>query len=123
MNRRASFPLLVAVPWLVAGVSCDRASPPHPGAARQDGPARPGVAEIDLESADQGEAAVSRRVSVPAYSHILTSDDARPYNLAVTLSVRNTDDARPIVVRRVHYHDRDGRLIRDYLKKPLRIAP
>jgi hypothetical protein len=66
---------------------------------------------------------VSRRVYVPAYSHILTSDDARPYNLAVTLSVRNTDDARPIVVHRVHYRDRDGRLIRDYLKKPLKIAP
>src|SRR5258708_6806710 len=115
MNRRAFFPTLVAIPWLVAGASCDRARSPRPIASRQDGPARPGVTVVDRETAGGKRAAVARRIYVPAYSHILTSDDARPYNLAVTLSVRNTDDARPIVVRRVHYHDQDGRLIRDYL--------
>ena len=120
MSRRAFFPILVAVSWLVAGPSCDRGQPALPVTNRPDGAARPGVSEVDLEGM---KTAVARRIYVPAYSHILTSDDARPYNLAVTLSVRNTDDVRPIIVRRVHYHDQDGRLIRDYLKKPLKITP
>jgi hypothetical protein len=81
------------------------------------------VVEVDARAAEGMKAAVAQRIYVPVYSHILTSDDARPYNLAVTLSVRNTDDARPIVVNLVRYHDQDGRLVRDYLKTPRKLAP
>lgn len=77
-----------------------------------------------MTEAEEGDGKAERRtVYVPAYSHILTSDDARPYNLAVTLSVRNTDPARPIVVGSVRYYDRDGRPVRQYVKRPLRLAP
>jgi hypothetical protein len=122
MSRHRLFPTLLVIPLLVVSASCgqDRPTP----VTRHQGPStRPGVTEIDLKTAEAMKAAVSQRIYVPAYSHILISDNAQPYNLAVTLSVRNTDDARPIVVRRVRYHDQDGKLIHDYLKNPLKIDP
>jgi hypothetical protein len=122
MSRHRFFPTLVLLPLLVAVASCEQDQPTP--VTKQQGPStRPGVAEIDLKTVEAMKPAVSQRIYVPAYSHILISDNAQPYNLAVTLSVRNTDDARSIIVRRVRYHDQDGRLIHDYLKKPLKINP
>jgi hypothetical protein len=121
MSRRTFFPILVAVLSLASGASCDRERPPRPVTGRPNAAARPGVVEI--ETAAGLKPAVGQRVFVPAYSHIFTADDARPYNLAVTLSIRNTEDARPIVVTSVRYFDQDGRLVRRYVKKPLMLAP
>jgi hypothetical protein len=77
----------------------------------------------ELDPGSVPRASVSRTVYVPVYSHIYTDDSARPYDLAVTLSVRNTDRSEPLVVSAVRYHDSDGRLVRDYLPRPLRVAP
>jgi hypothetical protein len=82
---------------------------------------RTGVTEI--KPGETIPSAEGRTIYVSAYSHIFTSDDARPFNLAVTLSIRNTDAAQPIVITSVRYYDRDGRLVRDYVKTPLRITP
>jgi Protein of unknown function (DUF3124) len=121
MSRRVFFPILVAVLSLALGASCDRGRPPHPFTGHPETAARPGVVEIDPAAGPKP--AVGQRVYVPAYSHIFTADDARPYNLAVTLSIRNTQDARPIVVTSVCYYDQDGRLVRHYVKRPLKLAP
>lgn len=87
----------------------------------KDGP-RPGV-----EAVPSGPASVQpvagQIIYVPAYSSIYSSSDPRPFALAVTLSVRNTDQVWPIRLNSVRYYDRDGTLVRDYLKGPLRIAP
>jgi len=69
------------------------------------------------------DAPFGQSIYVPAYSSIYASDKDHAFNLAVTLSVRNTDGKRPIVITEVRYYDRDGRLIRDFLKTPLRLAP
>jgi hypothetical protein len=37
--------------------------------------------------------------------------------------VRNTDRAEPVFLTAVRYHDSDGRLVRDELTHPLRLAP
>jgi hypothetical protein len=66
---------------------------------------------------------VARTVYVPVYSHVYTGDSAHPFNLAVTLSVRNTDRTEPLVVTSVRYLDSDGRPVRDYVTRPLRLAP
>jgi len=42
-------------------------------------------------------------VYVPVYSHICTEDRQRPFNLAVTLSVRNTDPAKSMSLTSVDY--------------------
>lgn len=62
-------------------------------------------------------------VYVPAYSHIYMGDREQPFLLAVTLSIRNTDPASSMTVSRVGYFDSEGRLLREYMERPLVIKP
>lgn len=105
--------------FLAPGASCGR--PQQHDVARGGGP-RPGVSEIEPGKADLPDAA-GQTIYVPAYSAIATADNPQLYQLAITLSVRNTDQDQPILLTDVRYHDQDGRLVRSFLKKPLRIAP
>jgi hypothetical protein len=83
--------------------------------------ARKGVVEV--EPIDSRHVVAGQTIYVPAYSSVFISDRAQSFNLAVTLSIRNTDRSLPIVVTSASYHDQDGQLVRDYIKKPLRIGP
>jgi hypothetical protein len=67
--------------------------------------------------------AAGQTVYVPVYSVVYTNDTARPFDLAVTLSVRNTDRREPIVLTLVRYYDSGGRLVRNYVERRLRLAP
>lgn len=60
-------------------------------------------------------------VYVPAYSHIYIGDRERPFLLAVTLSIRNTDPRHPITVQKVVYYDSDGLQLSGYLKAPMKL--
>ena len=62
-------------------------------------------------------------VYVPVHSSIATADNARPINLAVTLTVRNLDREGPIVVQAIAYHDSGVTLIRESLPNPVRLGP
>lgn len=62
-------------------------------------------------------------VYVPAYSHIYGGDREQPVYLTVTLSIRNTDPENSITVGRVGYYSPEGKLIQNYLKAPLILAP
>jgi hypothetical protein len=64
-----------------------------------------------------------QRVYVPAYSHILIGDRAAPFNLAATLSIRNTDPAVPVTVTAVDYYDGSGRQMKRHLERPLVLRP
>ena len=68
-------------------------------------------------------AAAGAVVYVPVYSHIYHQDGTRQVDLAVTLSVRNTDPERPVTVASVTYYDSDGRPVRDHLGGPLVLGP
>jgi len=57
------------------------------------------------------------------YSHIYTGDKERPFNLAVTLSIRNTDPRGSLRLTAVDYYDTDGHLVRHYLEAPLEMNP
>lgn len=63
------------------------------------------------------------RAYVPVYSHIYTEDRERVLNLAETLSVRNTDESNAIVISSVRYQSNTGKLIRDYVPKPVLLEP
>ena len=54
----------------------------------------------EAEPADAGHATVGETVYVPVYPFVYTADNARPFNLAATLHVRNTDRSSPIVRQR-----------------------
>jgi len=57
-------------------------------------------------------------VYVPIYSHIYSGVKGRPFDLAATLSIRNTNTKNPITLVSVKYFDSDGKLVEDYLKIP-----
>lgn len=62
-------------------------------------------------------------VYVPAYSHVFTGPRANPYNLAITLTIRNTDPRDGMVVTAIDYYDHNGRLIRRHTPSPLGLTP
>ena len=61
-------------------------------------------------------------VYVPVYSHIFSSG-GKPFLVEATLSVRNTELDAPITIISVRYYNSKGKLIDNYLKKPLRLEP
>jgi hypothetical protein len=64
-----------------------------------------------------------RTVYVPAYTGVRHYDEGRIYPLAVTLSVRNVDAERGIVLEVVDLRDSEGRLVNRYLTESVRLAP
>jgi Protein of unknown function (DUF3124) len=95
-----------------------------PGERGRPAVTRPRAGGVEIETPAGGfQAMAGQTIYVPAYSSILTTDELQPFNLAVTLSVRNTDRKHPIIVSSVRYFDHDGKLIQDHLEKPLSIGP
>lgn len=68
-------------------------------------------------------ASTGQTVYVPVYSHIYSGNMGKPFDLAVTLSIRNTDPHSPITVTRVDYYDSEGKLLTRHLDKPIVLAP
>jgi len=60
---------------------------------------------------------------VPVYSHIYIGDRERPFNLAVTVSIRNTDPRSGLRLVSVDYYDTEGKLLRHYLEAPKDLGP
>lgn len=62
-------------------------------------------------------------VYVPAYSNVFTGPRKLPFQLATTLSIRNTDMSSSFQVTDIDYYDTSGKLIRRYLEKPYILGP
>lgn len=78
----------------------------------------PGEAVTAEYRASRGQA-----VYVPVYSHIFSGPKKRPYQLAATLSIRNTDPSSSLRLTAIDYHDTAGRLVRRHLDKPFLLGP
>lgn len=76
---------------------------------------KPGRAEAQLST--------GQLVYVPVYSHIYYGDSKRKFDLAATLSIRNTDPAQPIMIKSVDYHSENGKLLKSYVKETFLLAP
>ncbi len=76
-------------------------------------PTPPAVGETQLS--------MGQSVYVSIYSHIYSGVKARPFDLAAILSIRNTDINRSINIVSVKYYDTDGKLLKEYLDKPLQL--
>jgi hypothetical protein len=72
-----------------------------------------------LHAADDIKLFQQQTVYVPIYSHIYSGFKGRPFELAATLSIRNTDPKHPITLVAVTYYDTDGKLLKEYLQNPL----
>ena len=66
--------------------------------------------------------AVGQTIYVPIYSHIYHQDEKKTFDLAATLSIRNTDFDNPIAIASVKYYDWNGKLVKNYLEQPIEIA-
>jgi hypothetical protein len=64
---------------------------------------------------------MGQTIYVPIYSSIYYENQARSLNLAATLSVRNTDLNHPLTIRVIRYYSTDGKLLQEYLDKPLQL--
>ena len=70
-------------------------------------------------SADDSQLSAGQTVYVPIYSHIYSGIKARPFDLAATLSIRNTNLNSSIKLVSVKYYDSEGKLVKDYLDAPI----
>jgi Protein of unknown function (DUF3124) len=62
-------------------------------------------------------------IYVAAYSHIYHGDHEQPFNLTITLSVRNTDMENQITLSSIDYYDTDGKFIKKYMDNEVKLAP
>ncbi len=62
-------------------------------------------------------------VYVPVYSHIYTGDKEKPFLLAATVSIRNTDMKNRITLLSADYYGSDGKLIAKYVPKAVTLNP
>ena len=59
---------------------------------------------------------VSGAVYVPAYSSVSISQGNARADFAVTLSIHNASETRPLVIKRIAYFDTAGKAVDSYLK-------
>ncbi len=62
-------------------------------------------------------------IYVPAYSEIYYAGGGRTLDLAVTLTIHNTDFSHPIIITSVRYYDTHGQPVKEYLAQPQRLGP
>ena len=67
------------------------------------------------------QAAMGQTIYVPIYSHIYYENRQKYFDLAATLSIRNTDLTSPMIVTAVRYYDSNGKLIRQYIERPIQL--
>lgn len=63
-----------------------------------------------------------KTVYVPVYSEVFVAGGGK-LNLAITLSIRNTDFNYPLIVNKVNYYNTAGKLIENYLEVPYLLEP
>ena len=66
---------------------------------------------------------VRKTVYVPIYSQIYVGSARISFQLTATLSVRNTDRGKPIVIQSITYFDSTGSVVREYLEAPSLLGP
>ena len=67
--------------------------------------------------------AVSGAFYVPVYSSVSMSQGRLRADFSVTLSVHNSSETRPLVVKRIAYFDTAGKMVESYLKAPIALKP
>ena len=75
---------------------------------------------IDIQDLDITS---GQTIFVPAYSEVHYASEGRTIDLAVTLSIHNTDFTNPIIITSVSYYNTQGQLIKEYLPQPQRLGP
>lgn len=64
-----------------------------------------------------------RTTYLPVYAQIYHNSEEQKVDLAVTVSVRNTDIKNKLIIRKIDYYNTHGKLIRQYIDSPIYINP
>ena len=72
-----------------------------------------------LTEMPSGKLSVSGAFYVPVYSSVAMSNGKLRADFAVTLSIHNASETRPLVLRRIAYFDTGGKMVQNYLKGPV----
>ncbi|MBW4564334.1 MAG: DUF3124 domain-containing protein [Mojavia pulchra JT2-VF2] len=64
---------------------------------------------------------MGQTIYVPVYSHIYHHNRQEIFELAITLSIRNTDLNNPMIITSVRYYDSNGKLVKQYLDRPIQL--
>ncbi len=111
----------ISLVGLVALASCQPVGTPplisHSGAV-QLGPGTERTTKLAADRIKMGQS-----VFLPVYSTIASADNARPINLAVTITIRNLDRQGSIVIEAIQYLDSGGKLVRKSIDTPIRVGP
>ena len=78
--------------------------------------------ELSAVSVEDLDIATGQTIYVPAYSQI-SSGAGRELDLAITLSIRNSDFDHPIVIKSARYYDSNGELVEEYADPPFELGP
>ena len=78
---------------------------------------------VPIQACDNPELSKGQTIYVPAYSHIYSANNERPFLLTVTLSIRNTDQHNQIKISRVDYFETQGKLIMEYIDTVVVLDP
>jgi len=73
--------------------------------------------------AQESKSSRGQTVYIPVYSHIYSGDREQPFDLAVTVSIRNTDPDNSLTLAAVEYYDSKGKLLKQYLEEPIDLSP
>lgn len=129
LRRRSQAMRLFFMACMVLAVACGNQAPAdenRPSDLRHS----PGGGAGETSGGDQeptpertGELSLGESLYVPVYSHVYYGPRARQFNLACTLSIRNTDIRRQIIVTAVDYYDTAGKLVGHYLEGEEPLAP
>ncbi|MFO1108005.1 MAG: DUF3124 domain-containing protein [Bradyrhizobium sp.] len=60
---------------------------------------------------------------IPVYSSVSMAQGKLRADFSVTLSVHNTSESRPLVLKRIAYYDTSGKMVESYLKSPIALKP
>lgn len=82
----------------------------------------PNLDDFKAENVSFKTLPMQQLVYVPSYSHIYYHGGA-PLPLETTLSIRNIDRDQPIYLNSIAYFDTQGKLVKTYLDRTIRLAP
>lgn len=78
---------------------------------------------LSAEAEDKNRLSNGQTIYVPAYSHIYIGNRERPFQLTVTLSIRNIDPKHTLKVTKVDYYESLGNLLKVFLDKSITLKP
>lgn len=116
MKLYSQFCLAIALTFLISCTSPEQPTQSQTNADRAD-------RSLQVVNLDENfKTVMGQTIYVPVYSQIYHDDERKIFNLAVTLSLRNTDLSHPIVITAVRYNDSNGKLVRQYLERPIQLT-